>query len=307
MYYPLNVGRNMNEILRVLKGLQVTDKHKVALPLDWQPGDKVIVPPPKTVAEMEKSEKSNYEMIDFFKPKRLFLHDFLNGHSINYHEKDNYLTKVREFKRGRLSLDYELEQCYKELVRMSKFAGRKTKINIVSSNHAYFLTRYINSEAWRKNNLWNADVGSYLFNKGINLSLSEKEIDDSSYLFEEGLKRHGKIPSNIVFLRLKDNLRRFGYQLASHGHKGAHGSRGGSAKAREITGGGKSITGHSHCMEIFGDTYIVGTSTQLDLPYTMGGGSAWIAANAVLYTNGLVQMIPVIDGHWRLQGKYAKR
>lgn len=66
MYYPLNVGRNMNEIIRVLKALQLSDEHKVAMPLDWQPGDKVIVPPPKTVTDMEEREKSDYEMVDFY-------------------------------------------------------------------------------------------------------------------------------------------------------------------------------------------------------------------------------------------------
>ena len=69
MYYPLNVGRNMNEIIRVLKALQLSDEHKVAMPLDWQPGDKVIVPPPKTVEAMEEREKSNYEMMDFYLAK----------------------------------------------------------------------------------------------------------------------------------------------------------------------------------------------------------------------------------------------
>lgn len=70
MYYPLNVGRNMDEILRALKALQTADKYSVALPLNWQPGEKVIVPPPKTVAEMEEREKSNYEMVDFYLAKK---------------------------------------------------------------------------------------------------------------------------------------------------------------------------------------------------------------------------------------------
>jgi peroxiredoxin 2/4 len=70
MYYPLNVGRNMNEIIRVLKALQLSDEHKVAMPLDWQPGDKVIVPPPKTIKDMEEREKSDYEMVDFYLAKR---------------------------------------------------------------------------------------------------------------------------------------------------------------------------------------------------------------------------------------------
>ena len=70
MYYPLNVGRNMDEIIRVLKGLQTADKYAVALPLNWQPGEKVIVPPPKTVPDMEEREKSDYEMIDFYLAKK---------------------------------------------------------------------------------------------------------------------------------------------------------------------------------------------------------------------------------------------
>ena len=52
MYYPLNVGRNMDEILRALTALQTSDKFSVAMPLDWKPGDKVIVPPPKTLDEL---------------------------------------------------------------------------------------------------------------------------------------------------------------------------------------------------------------------------------------------------------------
>jgi peroxiredoxin (alkyl hydroperoxide reductase subunit C) len=52
MYYPLNVGRNMDEILRALNALQVSDKFKVAMPLDWKSGDKVIVPPPKSLDEL---------------------------------------------------------------------------------------------------------------------------------------------------------------------------------------------------------------------------------------------------------------
>jgi len=70
MYYPLNVGRNMVEIKRVLEALQTSDKNKVAMPLNWQAGDKVIVPPPKTVADMEEREKSNYEMVDFYLAKK---------------------------------------------------------------------------------------------------------------------------------------------------------------------------------------------------------------------------------------------
>lgn len=70
MYYPLNVGRNMAEIKRALIALQTSDEHKVAMPLDWQPGDKVIVPAPKTLAELAEREKSDLEKVDFYLAKK---------------------------------------------------------------------------------------------------------------------------------------------------------------------------------------------------------------------------------------------
>jgi peroxiredoxin (alkyl hydroperoxide reductase subunit C) len=70
MYYPLNVGRNMEEIKRVLIALQTADKHQIALPLNWEPGDMVIVPPPKTVEDMIARENSDYEMVDFYLAKK---------------------------------------------------------------------------------------------------------------------------------------------------------------------------------------------------------------------------------------------
>ena len=45
MYYPASLGRNFDEIKRVLIGLQTADAFEVALPADWRPGDEVIVPP----------------------------------------------------------------------------------------------------------------------------------------------------------------------------------------------------------------------------------------------------------------------
>lgn len=70
MYYPLNVGRSMPEIKRVLEALQTSDQHAVAMPLNWQPGEQVIVPPPRTVADMEAREQSEYDMVDFYLAKK---------------------------------------------------------------------------------------------------------------------------------------------------------------------------------------------------------------------------------------------
>jgi peroxiredoxin (alkyl hydroperoxide reductase subunit C) len=70
MYYPLNVGRNMEEIKRTLLALQVSDENKVAMPLNWQPGDKVIVPAPKTIDALAERKNSNLEMVDWYLAKK---------------------------------------------------------------------------------------------------------------------------------------------------------------------------------------------------------------------------------------------
>jgi peroxiredoxin (alkyl hydroperoxide reductase subunit C) len=67
MYYPLNVGRNMEEIKRALIALQTSDEHGCAMPVNWEPEAKVIVPPPKTLTEMEERlANTEYEKVDFY-------------------------------------------------------------------------------------------------------------------------------------------------------------------------------------------------------------------------------------------------
>jgi peroxiredoxin (alkyl hydroperoxide reductase subunit C) len=66
VYYPLTTGRNMEEILRLIDALQTTDQHGVATPANWRPGEKVIVPPPRTVEGAEARMKENYERKDWY-------------------------------------------------------------------------------------------------------------------------------------------------------------------------------------------------------------------------------------------------
>ena len=54
LYYPLSLGRNIAEILRVFDGLQTADANACATPANWQPGDAVIVPAPITQPDAEK-------------------------------------------------------------------------------------------------------------------------------------------------------------------------------------------------------------------------------------------------------------
>ena len=69
MYYPQEAGRNIDEVVRAVKALQVSDSNKVAMPAGWPNNelikDKVIVPPPADIAAIAKRRKK-YESFDWW-------------------------------------------------------------------------------------------------------------------------------------------------------------------------------------------------------------------------------------------------
>ena len=70
IYYPLTNGRSVAEVYRLVKGLQTTDANGVATPEGWQPGEQVIVPPPKTQADAVKRSSEGYETTDWWFSKK---------------------------------------------------------------------------------------------------------------------------------------------------------------------------------------------------------------------------------------------
>jgi alkyl hydroperoxide reductase subunit AhpC len=55
LIYPMSVGRNFDEVLRLLDSLQLNAKHTVATPVNWKPGDDVIIP--TSVSDEEAKRK----------------------------------------------------------------------------------------------------------------------------------------------------------------------------------------------------------------------------------------------------------
>ena len=77
LYYPQELGRNMDEILRMVKGLQTGDEHGVAIPANWPNneliGDEVIIPPASD-EQTAKERSKQYECFDWW-----FCHKKLQG------------------------------------------------------------------------------------------------------------------------------------------------------------------------------------------------------------------------------------
>lgn len=69
LYYPLSNGRNIEEIKRLVIAMQTSDKHHIATPANWQPGDDVIVPPPGscgTAKERVEKPAEGTRVLDWF-------------------------------------------------------------------------------------------------------------------------------------------------------------------------------------------------------------------------------------------------
>jgi peroxiredoxin 2/4 len=54
IYYPMSLGRSVDELLRIAEALQTADANACSTPANWQPGDPVVVPAPATQADAEK-------------------------------------------------------------------------------------------------------------------------------------------------------------------------------------------------------------------------------------------------------------
>lgn len=72
--YPKSVGRNFDEIIRVLDALQATDIQPVATPADWQPGERIIVAPSVSTAEAQ----AMFDDVEEVKPYLRYANDPTN-------------------------------------------------------------------------------------------------------------------------------------------------------------------------------------------------------------------------------------
>jgi peroxiredoxin 2/4 len=54
LYYPMQLGRNVDELIRIFQALQTSDANGVSCPANWQPGQPVIVPAPATTEDAAK-------------------------------------------------------------------------------------------------------------------------------------------------------------------------------------------------------------------------------------------------------------
>ncbi len=216
--------------------------------------------------------------------KAVVLHDVFDGLSISHHEERNTILRAQRAARNQLDLGRELALLASDL-RM--FIQKFERVYVARSNHDEFLDRYLRE-------------GRYLNdsqNYATALRLATAMVMHGSNPVQVGAEMFG-LPKNhgIVFFGRNDSLRIGGVEVAWHGDKGANGSRGSLAAMEKACGA--SVSGHAHTPEILRRARQVGTCSILRPDYAQGP-SSWLTTSALLYPDGAVQLINVIEGAYR--------
>lgn len=224
------------------------------------------------------------EMLNFFKPKKVALHDTFNGKSINHHEEHNIVVKTMHFMSGVPSLEQEFVGLRDDLTWFSKLVD---EVVVVKSNHDEFLS---------KDYLRYAKYAHDPQNHYFSLDLAKAMLDGKDPI-KAGTEAVGLKADNIRWLQRDEDFKVAGIQLGAHGDIGPAGTKGNIKNMRKSYG--MSVTGHSHCPGIWHGAFAVGTSSFLKLGYNQGP-SNWMQTHCVVYSDGSRQLVNMIAGRWKL-------
>jgi hypothetical protein len=239
--------------------------------------------------------KVSQDMLDTLKPKLQFLHDVMEGVSINPHDRKykNNHSKFHTWLRGYHRLDAELKDT---ATLLTSYARPFSKTVIVDSNHDdawlhRWLTEYdyrvdpANAELFLKLQTWMyAQIRSGKMPRDI--SVIEYALRDAGY----------KSPAK--FLLADESFLTCGRKIENgmHGHTGPSGRRGSPDNLSKM--GRKANTAHTHSTGIYNGLYVAGTSSKLRWTYNLGP-SSWTHTHIVTYANGKRSLVTIYADKWR--------
>jgi len=224
------------------------------------------------------AEKVSFQMAEVLRPKKIIIHDPVNSHSVSHHElKDPFLLLKRE-EDGSWSLERELNQAVSWFKKYPQY-----QFVTVRSNHCEHIDKWLCSADWRKST-----------NKKMYLKFAN--------VLAEGKAQKGIVPyvfstelDNVYPLGIDESLDVKGWQLGIHSHLGVHGSRSSPTQLKNLPI--RTIVGHSHVPNRIDGSVSVGTLTHLRVGYNKGA-SGWLNSNAVIYPDGKVAQLNIINGRF---------
>jgi len=235
-------------------------------------------------------EKISLEMLDYLKPNTQFLHDIMEGASVNHHTVKNNHERFKVYLRGLSNVESELKQT---LDKVKEYSREWCKTLVVDSNHDSWVMRWLQEHDYRN------DPQNAVFFLEAQLATYKaiQEGNERFHLLEWALQKYG-CPKDIQFLRTDESyiICNGKIECGMHGHLGPNGMRGTPQNLRRV--GRRANTAHTHSCGIYDGLYVAGTSTKLNWGYNVGP-SSWSNSHVITYKNGQRAIITVWQGQWR--------
>lgn len=212
-------------------------------------------------------------LLDYFQPSQVVLHDVFDGESISHHRKKDFVGRFRDFESGRSDLGTEIEltmDYIKEILEYNPV--------IVAANHNDWLDRWLNSNDWRQD-LQNAKYYADLLK--IALSSPEGHEAFASLVLS-------RFEDKVEVVMREDSYTIEGVEVGQHGDIGIHGSRGNIKQYKKL--GSKVVVGDYHKGCRLGGVIGVGVTAKLRQGYNKGA-SAWNHAHCIIHPGGKRQLI----------------
>ncbi|PWT75521.1 MAG: hypothetical protein C5B59_08565 [Bacteroidetes bacterium] len=242
--------------------------------------------------------EASLNMLDELRPKYQFLHDILEGVSINRHYVKHAPLPHLYFHRWLRGLHRVEEELSRSKEVVERYLRPWCKTVVADSNHdGYWLESWLNKYDYRYDPA-NAELflrlQTYMYEqiragsvpKNVNLIQRVMEV-------EAGIK-----PGAIKFLLPDESFEIREVECGMHGHLGPDGAFGSPSNLAKI--GKKATTAHTHSCGIYHGLYVAGTSSKLtrDWDYTVGP-SSWSHSHVVLYPNGQRAIVTMKGGKWK--------
>lgn len=232
-------------------------------------------------------------IMDSLKPKYQFMHDLIDFHARNHHNKDHYSLFTR-YVANQDSVEKEMESVGDFLEWSSR---NYCQTVIVDSNHDNAFNKWLQEGDYKTDPVnavyfLEAQLAKYRALKAqSNPNMVQWALERSLSRFVHRLSR------NIRYLRTDESfVIADTIECGMHGHLGPNGSRGGSKPLSKI--GRKANIGHTHTAEIHDGLYVAGVTGKLDHYYNVGP-SSWSQSHIITYPNGKRAIITISNGKWR--------
>lgn len=249
----------------------------------------------KTCPKVRKVTFGKGGIVSTLKPKHVILHDFVDGDSISHHGV-NERTRLGYMSRLKWdSLEDELIHACMELDWIHEQTD--ARLVLVSSNHIEFVREYIESFRWTKDQP-NMFIGSILYSMMVEDLMANKLPKVMARATDPVILWFRKHCPYAVMVERKQAFVLADVLLSLHGDKGIRGGRTRSLNEfRKLNT--KLILGHNHSATILGaNLWRVGTSTPKMQFYVENPITDWTNSHAIVYKNGQVQLITIINGQW---------